>query len=216
MRDKIIEKIKKEKIIAIVRGIYGEACLKLADALYEGGIRILEITFDQKNVFDQVKTADTIKLISEKFSGRLTVGAGTVTSKKLVTMANKAGAKFIISPDCDKRVIKSTIKHGLVSIPGALTPTEVKRAHLYGADFVKLFPVSNLGTAYLKAIKAPHNNIGLLAVGGVNEKNVGEFIVSGAEGVGVGGNLVNKDLIAAGRFDQITALAREYVNNLNK
>jgi 2-dehydro-3-deoxyphosphogluconate aldolase/(4S)-4-hydroxy-2-oxoglutarate aldolase len=216
MRDKIIKEIKKEKIIVIVRGVYGEDCLNLASALYKGGIRLLEVTFDQNNKEDQLKTHDTIKLLNDRLSDKITVGAGTVTSVNLLRLAKKAGAKFIISPDCNHKVIKKTVKMGLVSIPGAMTPTEIKTAYDSGADFVKVFPVTSLGANYIKAVKAPLNNISLLAVGGVNADNISDFISAGADGVGVGGNLVNKDFITAGRFDEITALAKEYTKNLRR
>ena len=138
-------------------------------------------------------------------------GAGTVTDTMLVQMANDAGAKYIISPNVDIDVIKKTKDLGLVSIPGAMTPTEIRYARLSGADFVKVFPISNLGgAAYIKAVSAPLNNIPLLGVGGVNEKNINELIKAGAKGAGVGGNLVNKKWIADGRFEEITALAEKF------
>lgn len=214
MRDKIIKEIKKEKIIVIIRGVYGEDCLNLASALFEGGIRLLEVTFDQKDKKEQLKTYETIKQLNEKFSDKITVGAGTVTSLNLLTLAKKAGARFIISPDCNTKVIKRTVKIGLVSIPGAMTPTEIKAAHDCGADFVKVFPVTSLGAKYIKAVKAPLNNIDLLAVGGVNADNLSDYLSAGADGVGVGGNLVSKELIEAGDWKKITSLAKKYVNSI--
>ena len=100
----------------------------------------------------------------------------------------------------------------MVSMPGALTPTEVLQAHKAGADFVKLFPAGNLGPGYLKSVAAPINHVKLLAVGGVNEKNVAEFLKAGAVGAGVGGNLVNKTWIAEGKFQEITALAKTFTD----
>jgi hypothetical protein len=96
---------------------------------------------------------------------------------------------------------------------GALTPTEIVTAHRCGADFVKVFPTSSLGAGYIKAVCAPLNHIRMLAVGGVNENNVAEFLAAGVVGAGVGGNLVNKKWIAAGEFDKITELAKQYVAN---
>ena len=126
-------------------------------------------------------------------------------------MTKSAGGQFVISPDSNKEVIVSTAAGGMVSIPGALTPTEALFAHRCGADFVKLFPVGDFGPGYVKAVHAPLNHIPLLAVGGVNEKNIGAFLNAGAVGVGVGGNLVNKQWIAAGEFEKITALAKEFM-----
>lgn len=215
MRTEIIERVKDKKLVVIVRGVYGEDCLKLAEALYEGGIELMEVTFDQSSAENQKKTVETISLINEVMQGKVLMGAGTVTSLDMLDAAYNAGAKFIVSPDMNPEIIKATVKKGMVSMPGAMTPTEILTAYKSGADFVKVFPVLNLGSAYTKAVRGPLNHIPLLAVGGVNEKNIGEFIRAGACGVGVGGNLVNKEWIANGEFDKITALAKEFIKNIN-
>ena len=215
MRNQIIERVKEKKIVVIVRGVYGEDCLKLAKALYAGGIELMEVTFDQSSIENQKKTADTIKLINEKMQGKVVMGAGTVTELSMLEAAFEAEAKFIVSPDMNPEIIKATVQKGMVSMPGAMTPTEILAAYKSGADFVKVFPVLNLGSAYVKAIRGPLNHIPLLAVGGVNEKNIGEFIKAGACGAGVGGNLVNKEWITNGEFDKITTLAKEFIKNIN-
>lgn len=215
MKQEIIQRVLDKKIVVIVRGVYGEDCLKLAEALCAGGIELMEVTFDQSSVENQQKTVDTIRLINEKLQGKVVMGAGTVTTLEMLDAAYKAGAKFIVSPDMNPEVIAKTAELGLVSMPGAMTPTEILTAYRAGADFVKIFPVANLGAAYVKAVRGPLNQIPLLAVGGVNEKNVGDFIKAGAVGAGVGGNLVNKEWIAAGEFDKITALAQEFIKNAN-
>jgi len=212
MREKIIQAVLEHKIIAIVRGVYGQDCLKLAQALCTGGIRMLEVTFDQQNTALHAQTADTIRLLQENLGDQMYFGAGTVTSVELVALAKQAGAEFLVSPDVNEAVIRATVAAGMVSIPGALTPTEVLTAHNCGADFVKLFPAGVMGPAYLKAICAPLNHVRLLAVGGINDKNVQEYLAAGAVGAGVGGNLVNKEWIAAGEFERITALARSYTS----
>jgi len=211
MREQIIQQVEKEKVIAIVRGVSSDRILDVAKALYDGGIRLLEVTFDQSSAEKQRDTAVSIRKIAEQFSGKIVVGAGTVTSVELVEMAAKAGAKYIISPDTNEAVIKKTRELGLVSMPGALMPTEVMNAHRWGADFVKLFPVGNLGSGYVKAIKAPLNHVKLLAVGGVNADNVAEYLRAGCCGAGVGGNLVNKKWIEAGAYEKLTEAASELV-----
>jgi len=95
-------------------------------------------------------------------------------------------------------------------MPGALTPSEIQEAHIFGADFVKVFPINSLGAGYLKAIKAPLSHIKLLAVGGINEKNMNDYLRAGACGFGVGANLVNNSLIKANDFESITNLAKQY------
>ena len=190
MREQIIQKVEQEKIIAILRGADPEQCLKVAQALYDGGIRLMEITYNQKDPSSWQTTADTIAAIAKEFEGRLLVGAGTVTCPELVDMTAKAGGLYIISPDCNEAVIRRTRELGLVSMPGALTPTEVLTAHRAGADFVKLFPVSQLGADYVKALCAPLSHIRFLAVGGVREDNMADYITAGACGFGIGAGTV--------------------------
>ena len=210
MREQIIQKVLDKKIVAIVRGVYGEDCVNLARALCEGGIELLEVTFDQSKPESLNRTSDTIRQLVEQLGDRMIFGAGTVTTLEMLELAKNAGAQFVVSPDTNEEVIKATVAAGMVSMPGALTPTEIVTAHRYGADFVKLFPAGTQGTAYFKAVTAPLNHIRLLAVGGVNEKNIADFMAAGAVGAGVGGNLVNKTWIANGEFDKITALAKEF------
>lgn len=214
MRETIINQVLEHKLIAIVRGVYGQDCLNLAKALWAGGIRLLEVTFDQSDRALWQKTADTVCLLNQELGDRMLFGSGTVTSAELVELAKNAGAKFIVSPDTNEDVIRATVAAGMVSMPGALTPTEVLTAHRFGADFVKLFPVGNLGVSYLKAVSAPINHVRLLAVGGVNESNVAQYLAAGAVGAGVGGNLVNKQWIAAGEFQKITDLASSFVEQV--
>ena len=213
MREQIIQKVLEKKIVAIVRGVYGEDCVKLAQALCEGGIELLEVTFDQSKPELLERTSDTIRLLVDRLGDRMIFGAGTVTSLEMLELAKNAGARFIVSPDTNEAVIRATVAAGMVSMPGALTPTEIVTAYSWGADFVKLFPAGTQGTAYLKAVTAPLNHIPILAVGGVNEKNIADFLNAGAVGAGVGGNLVNKTWIANGEFDKIIALAKEFTHN---
>lgn len=208
MREQVIQMIQQEKIIAIVRGVGPDQCMKVADALYEGGIRLMEITYNQKDPDSFQATADAIQAISTAYEGRMYVGAGTVTTPELVELTARAQGRFIISPDVNEAVIARTRELDMVSLPGALTPTEVMTAHRAGADFVKIFPVGSLGVAYVKALRAPISHVKLMAVGGVNETNVADFLKAGMMGAGVGGNLVNQAWIEAGAFDKITATAR--------
>ena len=212
-REEIIQNVYDNKIIAIVRGMEPEHCVNLARALYEGGINMVEITFNQKSTDHFEATTKAIRAISEELSEQVMVGAGTVLTKEQVDLAKEAGALYIITPSTNPEVIRYAKEQGMVTIPGAMTPSEIAAAYEAGADFVKIFPVGNLGAAYIKAVKAPMSHIPVLAVGGVNEKNVAEFIKAGAIGAGVGGNLVNAQWIQNGEFDKITALAREFVTN---
>ena len=208
MREETIQTALQEKVIAIVRGVTGRACLDLAQSLYEGGIRLMEVTYDQQNPGSWRGTADVIHTISERFAGRLLAGAGTVTTPELVELSHSAGARFIISPDTNPAVITRTRELEMVSMPGAMTPTEIAAAHRLGADIVKLFPASVLGPGYLKAILSPLSHIKLMAVGGIDADNIADFLAAGAVGAGVGGRLVDRKAIAQGNFDLIRQTAQ--------
>ena len=216
MHKKTVEAIEDNKIIAILRGIKSDDLIPLAEAMYNGGIRLLEITFSAGKPESDNKTAESIAQLVAHFGERMHIGAGTVLTEHQAELVKLAGGKFIISPDTNIGVIKKTRELGLVSIPGALTPTEIEAAQRAGADFVKLFPASVLGAEYVKAVKAPLSNVKLLAVGGINEKNMAEYLAAGISGFGIGSNITDKALIADGRFDMITALAKKYVSALRR
>ena len=211
MRETVIKTILSKKLIAIVRGLDEEKMIPLAKALCDGKINMIEVTFNQADPASFSSTANAIRAISKQFGSAILAGAGTVCTKEQLELAADAGALYIITPNTNPELIAEVRKMGLVSIPGAFTPSECMIAHNAGADFVKLFPIGNLGPEYLKAVRAPLSHIRFLGVGGINENNVKDYLAAGALGFGVGGNLVNKDWIAAGEFDKITALARKYV-----
>ena len=212
MTKKVIDQILENKLIAIVRGVEPEKAVQVAKALYDGGVKLVEVTFNQKDPSAFEKTAQAIAAIDKELGDQILVGAGTVTTPELVQMAAQAGAKYIISPDTDPQVIAKTKELGLVSIPGAYTATEAKQAYMAGADFVKLFPCTD--ASYLKALCAPLNHIRFLAVGGVNADNAAQFLHSGALGVGVGSCLVKKQWVDAGDFDSITKEAKRFLGNM--
>ncbi len=212
MREQIINTVKKEKLITIVRGVEKEKLIPLAEAMYEGGIRLLEITYSADGKISDEETAENIKMLSSYFEGRMHIGAGTVLTEKQVELTKNAGGKFIISPDTNCDVIRKTKELGLVSMPGALTPSEVQAAHSFGADFVKLFPVCSLGVDYVKAIKAPLSHIDMLAVGGVNENNMAQYLAAGVNGFGIGSNIIDKKALAENNYEAITELAKKFVS----
>ena len=214
MYEEVLKTIEENRIIAIVRGL-DHGYTDLAKALYNGGIRITKLSYSLKEPDTWRKTAPRISDIRTAMRDKMCVGAGTVVSVEMVEMTKQAGGQFVVSPDTNIEVIKKTKKLGMVSLPGAMTPTEILTAHNAGADFVKVFPAGHLGPAYIKALKGPLNHIKLLAVGGVSSKNVSEFIAAGCSGAGVGGNLVNIIWIEASEWNKITATAKELVDNLN-
>ena len=179
-----IHQILTEKLIVIMRGCSLEEGLRAVDAMAAGGISLVEVTFDQTGRTPLSATTELISAIAAR--GDICVGAGTVMTPEQAVLAAEAGAKYIISPDACEAVIRRTAELGLVSIPGAMTPTEAANAHRWGADFVKLFPIGVMGPSYLKTITAPLAHIRFLAVGGVRENNMADYISAGACGFGIG------------------------------
>lgn len=212
MTDNLVKQLEEEKLVVIVRGIEKEKLIPLADAMYDGGIRFLEITYSANGKVTDDETEENIKALSEHFKDKMHIGAGTVLTEEQVIRTKRAGGKFIISPDTNPCVIKKTKELGMMSMPGALTPTEIQIAHTSGADFVKLFPISSLGVEYVKAVKAPLSHIKLCAVGGIDDKNISDYLKAGVSGFGVGSNIVSKKLVADGDFNAITELAKKYVS----
>ena len=214
MSQKVLDTIKEQKIIAIVRGISSEKIVSLAEALYAGGLSCIEVTFDQSSEAGIQNTLASIRALCAASEGRFCVGVGTVMTPEQVDLAVEAGAEYIITPNVDETVIREAKRLDKVAIPGAFTATEAAFAYRCGADIVKLFPAGILGPAYVKALKAPLKHVPMTAVGSVNVDNCAEFIKAGCIGIGVGGNLVSPKLVDEGRFDEITATAKAYIEAL--
>ncbi|MFD2728915.1 bifunctional 4-hydroxy-2-oxoglutarate aldolase/2-dehydro-3-deoxy-phosphogluconate aldolase [Enterococcus camelliae] len=195
--------ILEHKIIAICRGIYGEDLKKLAQSLYKGGVKLMEVTFDQSNSNNLEETKNAIRMLRNHFKDKMKFGAGTVITIPQIYAAQSAGAEFIISPNTDKEIIWKTHDLNMVSIPGAMTPTEILQAHYAGADFVKLFPAKTMGLNYFKDVKAPINHVPLIATAGITNDNIGDFLDAGAVGVGISGYLTDKKLVSEGKFDTL-------------
>ena len=208
MKKEVIKCICESRVIVIVRKLKDEYLLPAAQAMYRGGIRMIEITFDPSGKFSEETTLHQIELLRSNFGSDLYIGAGTVLSPHQAEAAHSVGASFIISPNTDLSVISATNAMDMVSIPGAMTPTEIQQAHTAGADLVKIFPAAELGVDYFRAVLAPLNHIKVIAVGGIDERNVKAFIEAGAVAVGAGSCIIRKDAIADGEYNEITLHAR--------
>ena len=205
-----LEYVKERKIVAIVRGLSPEYLIRLGHAFEEGGIGLMEVTYNQSAPETWKDTARGIEAVEKEFGDRLLVGAGTVITLEQVSMTYNAGGHYLVTPTTQPEIIRTGKALGLGLYPGAFTPSEILAAYEAGADAVKVFPASCLGPGYIKAIRAPLSHIPLMAVGGVNEKNAADFIKAGCVGLGGGGNLVNKEWIRNGEWEKITALAKEF------
>lgn len=208
-RRKEIEKaVLDGRVIAIIRGFAPDVCLRLAEAYAEGGIRLVEVTFNQKAPETWKDTVAAIRAIGERFGGDVRAGAGTVLTEEQLAMCRDAGGEYMITPNVNAALIRSCVEKGLVAMPGALTPSEAVEAWEAGASFVKIFPAGSLGPGYVKALRAPLSHIPFLAVGGISPDNVGDFMRAGCVGAGVGGNLTNREWIESGAWDRIADVAR--------
>lgn len=170
----------------------------------------MEVTFDQKDPACIEKTTQAIAMLRAAHGENMHFGAGTVLSAEQVDAAARAGAEFMISPNTDPAVICRTKELGLISIPGAMTPTEILAAHNYGADLVKLFPAATLGLTYAKDILAPISHVKMIATAGITEENFAQFLKLGLAGAGISGRLTDKKLIADGDWAEFTRRAEAF------
>ncbi len=204
-----LSQILEHKLIAIIRGARPSDVVKIAEALYKGGIRILEITM---NSADPV---EVIKAVAGAFGDSITVGAGTVLDADSARQAVAAGAKFILSPVANEDIIKAAKDLGVISIPGAFTATEIFNAFKNGADIVKIFPATS--PSYIKDILGPLPQIKLLPTGGINIENIKEYQKAGAVGFGIGSALVDtKKEINEECLSELTIKAQKFIDAISK
>jgi len=207
--EKTLALILEHRIVAILRGCDPEHVLPIGEALYAGGIRLLEITLNSPGAFEAIEAA------AATLGDRMAIGAGTVLEAAEATSAIAAGAKFILSPSLDAAVIRRTIDLGAVSIPGAFTPTEIFEAWRKGAHLVKVFPAS-IGPAWFRDIRGPLPQIPLMATGGVSVSNIRDFDKAGAVAFGIGSSLVSPvpDLTPE-HLHALKIKAKAFVDTLN-
>jgi 2-dehydro-3-deoxyphosphogluconate aldolase/(4S)-4-hydroxy-2-oxoglutarate aldolase len=205
---KELQRIADNPIIAVIRNVPEEKALKVMEALLLGGIKIMEVTFGSPNMEGVIKKA------REDFGDDVLVGAGTVLTEKHVNNAVFAGAQFIFSPNFDEKVVKLTLEHDILSIPGVMTPTEIYKAYETGAHAVKIFPANVVGPGFIKDIKGPMPFIDIIPTGAIHKDNITSFFEAGALAVGMGGSLVDKRLILEENYKQLTQNARELVSKV--
>lgn len=204
-----IKEFMESKVIVVCRGIAQEEIVKVASALYEGGIRFMEVPFNQADPGSFSATAAKIKAVKEALGGKMHVGAGTVITLEQFALAKDAGAEIIVSPTLEEDVIAATKAAGLISMPGCATPSEMTRAYKLGADLIKLFPSSMVDMKVIKEIRMPLNHLPLVCFGGVSAENIQDVLATGVVGVGVASAVLNKQALADKDYEKITALAKE-------
>lgn len=204
----VLAQIVENKIIAIIRGANPTDVIAIVEALYEGGIRLLEITMNS------AEPLVVIEQVADKLGDKMVIGAGTVLDTNMAKDAVQAGARFILSPIVDEEVINATKSLGMISIPGAYTATEIYKAHKAGADIIKVFPATS--PSYLKDIAGPLPQIPLLPTGGITLDNIRDFKKAGAVGFGIGSSLVDtKQEITAQYLSMLRDRAEKFVHAIN-
>ncbi|MDN3017958.1 bifunctional 4-hydroxy-2-oxoglutarate aldolase/2-dehydro-3-deoxy-phosphogluconate aldolase [Paenibacillus sp. BSR1-1] len=180
-----IEELKNRAVVAVIRGATLESIIPMANALKEGGVTALEITMETP------KALAIIEKAADVFGDELLVGAGTVLDPETARAAIMAGSKFVFSPTVNVETIRMTKRYGVISVPGAFTPTEILNAYEHGADVIKVFPAGTVGPGYFKNVAGPLPHIPLMPTGGINLQNARDYIRAGAVAVGVGTSLVD-------------------------
>ena len=203
-----IKEFCERNIIIVCRGIAEEEIVNVATALYEGGIRFMEVPFNQADPSSFMSTANKIKAVKDALGDKMHVGAGTVITMHQFELAKEAGAEIIVSPTMEEDVIIATKKAGLISMPGCTTPSEMTKAYKLGADLIKLFPASMVNLKVIKEISVPLNHLPLVCFGGVSAENIEEVLSLGVVGVGMASSILDKQALKDKDYAKITALAK--------
>jgi len=211
MQETTAEIIERVGLVPVLRAKSIAQAHAVVEAMIAGGVTVVEVTMTVPNA------VHLLKELKREHGAKILLGSGTVTTAKEAEDTINAGAEFVVSPSLHPEVVTATKAAGKLSIPGALTPTEVITAHRAGADYVKIFPCSAMGGAsYLKSLLAPFPHLKLIPTGGVTLKTAEEFIRAGARALGVGSDLVNLAAIDEGKPEIITEAARAYLEVLAK
>jgi 2-dehydro-3-deoxyphosphogluconate aldolase/(4S)-4-hydroxy-2-oxoglutarate aldolase len=201
--------IERAGLIPVLRARNAAQAHAVVRAMMAGGVTVVEVTMTVPGALD------VLKELKQEYGEKLLLGSGTVTTAEETEATIEAGAEFVVSPSLHPEVIAATKASGKLSIPGALTPTEVITAWCLGADFVKVFPCSAMGGAsYLKSLLAPFPHLKLIPTGGVTLETAEGFLRAGARALGVGSDLVNLGAIDQGTPEKITEAARAYLEVL--
>jgi len=202
----IVERIKSERAVAIIRTDSLERALAVARAVVAAGFRVIEITFSFR------EASRAIASLAENNTDDLLIGAGTILTRAQVNEAVEAGARFLVSPCVLPDVMDAAQDLHVVMIPGAFTPTEIYTAHSLGADIVKIFPAVKFGPEYLRAVRGPLPQIPIMPTSGVDAANVAEWFRAGAVAVGAVSSVLDPVFIQKGDWDELTKSARSFMD----
>jgi len=209
-KSQTMSRIREVGVLAVLRGPSPELTVKMVDALVQGGVYGIEVTFSTPNALEVVGE------VGKKYGEGILIGMGTLTEPEQAAQAKQAGARFIVSPHCEVDLARAMVAAGLVVMIGALTPSEVIQACKLGADIVKIFPGSLVGPGYVKAIRGPFPDVAVVPTGGVSVDNVAEWFAAGVCAVGAGSELCPAAWAKEGRFADITERARAFMHQVEK
>lgn len=202
-----IELFEKAPIIGILRNINEETVKNLLPVYFKSGFNSVEITMNSTKAVEIIKS-------SVKEFPEMNIGAGTVCTMEELDLACDAGASFIVSPILSIEIIKKSIERKVAVFPGALTPSEIFKAHSLGATAVKVFPITSFGPKYVKDLMAPLDNMKLIPVGGVSKNNIREFFENGSYGVGMSSSLFSKNLISKNSKRELSQHFKSILNEI--
>jgi 2-dehydro-3-deoxyphosphogluconate aldolase / (4S)-4-hydroxy-2-oxoglutarate aldolase len=197
-------------IVAVVRSQDSQRLVEVVRALADGGVTVAEITMTVPGALD------VLRQVRSALGDRVLLGAGTILDTETARAALLAGAEYIVAPTVNLDVIRFCQRYNKLVMPGALTPTEILAAWEAGADIVKVFPAEVVGPAFFKALRGPLPQMRLMPTGGVDLTTAAAFLKAGACCLGIGSQLVEPAAVAAGNFDRLRDLARQYVAIVQK
>jgi 2-dehydro-3-deoxyphosphogluconate aldolase/(4S)-4-hydroxy-2-oxoglutarate aldolase len=199
-----LDRLRELRVVAVIRAPDAAGAVRAVDALVRGGVTGIEITYTTPDV------PAVLAAVAERHGDAVLLGAGTVRTPAQASEAVAAGARFLVAPGLDDELVAAMRATGVVTMAGALTPTEVMRAQALGVDVVKVFPASLGGPAYIRALRGPFPDVPFMPTGGVSAANLREWLDAGVVAVGAGSDLCSAADIAEGRFEAIETSARAF------
>jgi 2-dehydro-3-deoxyphosphogluconate aldolase/(4S)-4-hydroxy-2-oxoglutarate aldolase len=201
-RLEIIQKVTTEKAVIVARINDSQKLIKVAEALLEGGLTILEVSMTTPNALK------VFEKVIRTFINEMTLGVGTIMDAATARLAINSGAQYIVCPIYKPEIIHTSHRYNVAVMLGCFTPTKILNAHEQGADFIKVFPADVLGMEYFRAIKAPMPHLKLIPFVGVSLTNAGEWLKAGACAVGISTPLLDEQAIAECNWNKIKGNAK--------
>lgn len=202
------EILNNNPICAIMRNVPTNKALAYADAAYRGGVRMFEVAMNTP------EGAQQIAMLRKEFGDKVYVGAGTVINMERCKAAEDAGAQFFLTPNVAEGTLAYCKDRNIPLLPGVFTPTDVGICLDYGYSIMKLFPAGDMPMSYIKSLQGPFDGTEYVAVGGVKLENIAEFMKAGFVGVGIGSNLIPKEMVAAGEWDAAAEYVKKYFEKI--